>query len=192
MNQLKNIFNQISDAVKDRKNDFHTFFFSNIDNGDVQSRCVILRNFDLNSKTIFFHSDKRSPKIISLKNNPRSFCLFYNKSIKTQLRIKTSSYIHMSGDILEKSWAKTKLSSRKCYMSKYKPSQKISNIDDGIPSHLKGKTPTLIESEEGKKNFVVIENKIIWIDWLLLDSKGHQRKKFYLNKNNKKEIWLAP
>ena len=192
MNQLKNILRKISDAVKDRKNDFHTFYFSNINDGDVESRCVILRNFNINNNALYFHTDKRSPKVVSIKKNPTSFCLFYSKNMKTQLRIKTFSYVHLSGEILENAWLNTKLSSRKCYMSSYSPSQFIHECDDGIPFHLKGKTPTIKESQEGKKNFAVVENKIVWIDWLFLDSKGHKRKKFFLNGDQKKEIWLAP
>ena len=192
MNQLKNIFRQISEAIDNRKDDFHTFFFSNICNGEIESRCVILRNFDIEKGIIYFHSDKRSPKVISLKENPKSYCLFYHKINKVQLRIKTLTKIHYSGKVWESAWSKTKLSSRKCYLSTYNPSQTISSCHDGIPLELKGRTPSINESKKGKKNFVVVENKIKTIDWLLLDSQGHKRKKFFLENKVTNEIWLAP
>ena len=192
MNQLKKIFRQISEAVDNRKDDFHTFFFSNICTGEIESRCVILRNFDDERGIIYFHSDKRSPKVNSLKDNPQSYCLFYHKDNKVQLRIKTFTKIHFSGNVWEKAWSKTKLSSRKCYLSIYNPSQTISSCDDGIPFELKGRNPSISESKKGEKNFVVVENKIKSIDWLILDSQGHKRKKFFLEDEEKNETWLAP
>ena len=79
MNQLKNILRKISDAVKDRKNDFHTFYFSNINDGDVESRCVILRNFNINNNALYFHTDKRSPKVVSIKKILHHFVCFIVK-----------------------------------------------------------------------------------------------------------------
>ena len=46
------------------------------------------------------------------------------------------------------------------------------------------------ESEEGKKNFCVVSNKIIEIDYLYLKSSGHERIAFDISSG--KFNWLAP
>ena len=46
------------------------------------------------------------------------------------------------------------------------------------------------QSEEGYKNFTVIQCKIKSIEWLYLAAKGHRRAKFDLVNN--KEHWLIP
>ena len=49
---------------------------------------------------------------------------------------------------------------------------------------------TMEQSEEGYKNFSVIQCKIKSIEWLYLAAKGHRRAKFELDNN--KEYWLIP
>ena len=46
------------------------------------------------------------------------------------------------------------------------------------------------QSEEGYKNFTVIQYKIKSIEWLFLAAKGHRRARFELDNN--KEYWLVP
>ena len=46
------------------------------------------------------------------------------------------------------------------------------------------------QSEEGYKNFTVIQCKIKSIEWLYLAAKGHRRAKFDLDNN--KDNWLVP
>ena len=66
----------------------------------------------------------------------------------------------------------------------------IRDRDDGLTLELKGKTPTSEQSEEGKKNFCVVDNKITEIDYLYLKSSGHER--MVLDFNNNKSRWIAP
>ena len=117
-------------------------------------------------------------------------CLVYSYKLKTQLRIKTISSIHYEDAVWRASWESTGLSSRKCYLTKYDPSCNIEQKDDGLPLELKGKTPSLNQSEDGKKNFCVVDNKITEIDYLYLKSSGHERMRLDFNKN--KFNWLAP
>ena len=49
---------------------------------------------------------------------------------------------------------------------------------------------TMEQSEDGYKNFTVIQCKIQSIEWLYLAAKGHRRAKFDIEK--KEETWLIP
>ena len=163
----------LENGARERDHDFHIMTFCTIGKEGVEARSVVLRNFDKDKNIIRFHTDYRSPKLDEIKKNPNTVCLVYSYKLKTQLRIKTVSSIHYDNSIWNDSWNKTGLSSRKCYLTKYDPSSSIEEKDDGLPLELKGKTPTSEQSEKGKKNFCVVDNKITEIDYLYLKSSGH-------------------
>ena len=49
---------------------------------------------------------------------------------------------------------------------------------------------TMEQSEEGYKNFTVIQCKIKSVEWLYLAAKGHRRAKFDIE--NKQVSWMVP
>ena len=64
---LEDIKRNLSRGVKDRKHNFHTPVFSNVNSdGEIDSRIVVLRNFDPLKMTLNFHTDFRSPKATDL------------------------------------------------------------------------------------------------------------------------------
>ena len=60
----------------------------------------------------------------------------------------------------------------------------------GLKPELDNFDYTKEQSEEGYKNFTVIQCKIKSIEWLYLAAKGHRRAKFDLENN--KDNWLIP
>ena len=180
----------LENGANERDHDFHIMTFCTIGKVGVEARSVVLRNFDKEKNIIRFHTDYRSPKLNDIKNNPNTVCLVYSYKLKTQLRIKTLSSIHYEDSIWSTAWDSTGLSSRKCYLTKYDPSCNIDQKDDGLPLELKGKTPSLKQSEDGKRNFCVVDNKILEVDYLYLKSSGHERMK--LDFNSKNFSWMAP
>ena len=180
----------LENGANERDHDFHIMTFCTIGKVGVEARSVVLRNFDKEKNIIRFHTDYRSPKLNDIKKNPNTVCLVYSYKLKTQLRIKTQSSIHYEDSIWNAAWDSTGLSSRKCYLTKYDPSANIDEKDDGLPLELKGKTPSLKQSEEGKKNFCVVDNKILEMDYLYLKSSGHERMQLDFNSN--KFSWIAP
>ena len=180
----------LENGANERDHDFHIMTFCTIGKVGVEARSVVLRSFDKDKNIIRFHTDYRSPKLNDIKNNPNTVCLVYSYKLKTQLRIKTLSSIHYEDSIWNASWNSTGLSSRKCYLTKYDPSCNIDKKDDGLPFELKGKTPSLKQSEDGKKNFCVVDNKITEIDYLYLKSSGHERMR--LDFSSYRFSWIAP
>ena len=180
----------LENGANERDHDFHIMTFCTTGKVGVEARSVVLRNFDKEKNIIRFHTDYRSPKLNDIRNNPNTVCLVYSYKLKTQLRIKTHSSIHYEDSIWSAAWDSTGLSSRKCYLTKYDPSCNIDEKDDGLPLELKGKTPSLQQSEEGKKNFCVVDNKILEMDYLYLKSSGHERMRLDFNGN--KFSWMAP
>jgi 3-hydroxyisobutyrate dehydrogenase len=180
-------------GAKDRKHSFHTPIFSNSGtNNRSNSRIIVLRKFDHAKLSLIFNTDYRSPKITDLQKNNLSNFVFYDANIKIQLRVKTISKIHYNNHFTSQSWEKTRLFSRKCYLTQKAPSSITDKPEDGIPEYLKGIDPNKNESEIGYLNFSVIENFIQEIDWLFLASSGHRRLKITFKDNSPFFEWIIP
>ena len=139
-----------------------------------------------------FHTDFRSPKIFSLQQNSNSLFVFYDHNLKIQLRIKTTSIINNQNKVTEEMWQKTKLFSRKCYLTEKAPSSFTDLPEDGINENLRGQEPSLEESEKGYKNFTVVQNQIQEIDWLFLAARGHRRLKITMEDKMPTYQWIIP
>ena len=190
---FEDIKRNLTRGVKDRKHTFHTPVFCNVDNeNSIESRVVVLRQFDSPNMVLNFHTDFRSPKILGLQQNNNSLLVFYDHKLKIQLRIKTTSTINNQNKVTQEMWEQTKLFSRKCYLTKKAPSSSTNLPEDGIDESLGGREPTLEESERGYKNFTVVQNQIQQIDWLYLAASGHRRLKIILEKQIPSFQWIIP
>ena len=190
---FEDIKRNLTRGVKDRKHTFHTPVFCNVDNeNSIESRVVVLRQFDSPNMVLNFHTDFRSPKILGLQQNNNSLLVFYDHKLKIQLRIKTTSTINNQNKVTQEMWDQTKLFSRKCYLTEKAPSSSTNLPEDGIDQSLGGREPTIEESERGYKNFTVVQNQIQQIDWLYLAASGHRRLKIILEKQIPSFQWIIP
>ena len=190
---FEDIKRNLTRGVKDRKHTFHTPVFCNVDNeNSIESRVIVLRQFDSPNMVLNFHTDFRSPKILGLQQNNNSLLVFYDHKLKIQLRIKTTSIINNQNKVTQEMWEQTKLFSRKCYLTEKAPSSSTNLPEDGIDESLGGREPTLEESERGYKNFTVVQNQIQQIDWLYLAASGHRRLKIILEKQIPSFQWIIP
>ena len=180
----------LSDAVTNRSSRFRLPVFVCGDQNDFDGRIVVLRKSDQANNLLQFHSDIRSDKIPKLKNNKIASMLFYDKEEKIQVRIKVECSINHNNEITKESWSKTGHISRKCYLVDNGPGTESTNPTSGLKPELDNFDFTMEQSEEGYKNFSVIQCKIKSIEWLYLASKGHRRARFELDNN--KEYWLVP
>ena len=186
----KKIWFMLSDAVTNRSSRFRLPVFVCGDQNDFDGRIVVLRKSDQANNLLQFHSDIRSDKIPKLKNNKIASMLFYDKEEKIQVRIKVECSINHNNEITKESWSKTGHISRKCYLVDNGPGTESTNPTSGLKPELDNFDFTKEQSEEGYKNFSVIQCKIKSIEWLYLASKGHRRARFELDNN--KEYWLVP
>ena len=186
----KKIRSMLNNAVKDRSSPFRIPVFSCGDNTNIESRIVVLRKSDEDNNLVQFHSDIRSDKINILKKNPKASFLFYDKELKIQVRLKVEAIINHNNDVTKQSWEKTQHISRKCYLVNNGPGTVSDEPTSGLKPELDNFDYTKEQSEEGYKNFTVIQCKIKSIEWLYLAAKGHRRARFDLENN--KDNWLVP
>ena len=180
----------LDDAVTNRSSQFRVPVFVCGDKSDFDGRIVVLRKSDQSNNLIQFHSDIRSDKIPKLKSNKRASMLFYDKEEKIQVRLKVECTINHNNDITKESWSKTGHISRKCYLVDNGPGTESPTPTSGLKPELDNFEFTMEQSEEGYKNFTVIQCKIKSIEWLYLAAKGHRRARFDLINNE--ENWLVP
>ena len=186
----KKIWSMLDDAVTNGSSTFRIPVFICGDQKDFDGRIVVLRKSDQSNNLLQFHSDIRSEKIPKLKNNKNASILFYDKEEKIQVRLKVECTINHDNEITKKSWSKTGHMSRKCYLIDNGPGTESPNPTSGLKPELDNFEFTMKQSEEGYKNFTVVQCKIKSIEWLYLAANGHRRARFELDSN--KEYWLVP
>ena len=180
----------LDDAVTNRSSQFRIPVFICGDQKDFDGRIVVLRKSDQSNNLVQFHSDIRSDKIPKLKSNKNASMLFYDKEEKIQVRLKVECNINHNNETTKESWSKTGHISRKCYLVENGPGTESPKPTSGLKPELDNFEFTMEQSEEGYKNFTVIQCKIKTIEWLYLAAKGHRRARFELDNN--KEYWLVP
>ena len=186
----KKIWLMLDDAITNRASQFRIPTFICGDQSNFDGRIVVLRKSDQLNNTVQFHSDIRSDKIEKLKKNPKAAMLFYDKDEKIQVRLKIECVVNHNNEITKESWSKTQHISRKCYLVDNGPGSESSSPTSGLKPELDNFEFTMEQSEEGYKNFTVIQCKIKLIEWLYLAAKGHRRARFDLE--TKKDTWLVP
>ena len=186
----KKIWSMLDDAVTNRGSQFRIPVFICGDQSDIDGRIVVLRKSNQTNNILQFHSDIRSDKIPKLKNNKKASMLFYDKEEKIQVRLKVECTINHDNEITKESWSKTGHISRKCYLVDNGPGTESPTPTSGLKPELDNFEFTMEQSEEGYKNFTVIQCKIKSMEWLYLAAKGHRRARFELDNN--KEYWLVP
>ena len=187
----KKIWSLLDDAIINRASPFRIPVFICGNQNDFDGRIVVLRKSDQSNKLLQFHSDIRSDKIKKLKNNNNASMLFYDKEEKIQVRIKVECAINYENEVTKQSWLKTGHMSRKCYLVSNGPGTESTIPTSGLKPELDNFEYTMEQSQEGYKNFTVIQCKIKSLEWLYLAAKGHRRARFEFS-DYTKGYWLIP
>ena len=187
----KKIWLLLDDAVTNRTSPFRIPVFICGYQNDFDGRIVVLRKSDQSNKLLQFHSDIRSDKVKKLKENNNASMLFYDKEEKIQVRAKIVCSINHENEVTKQSWFKTGHMSRKCYLVDNGPGTESAIPTSGLKPELDNFEFTMKQSEEGYKNFTVIQCKIKSLEWLYLAAKGHRRARFEFS-DYTKGYWLIP
>jgi 3-hydroxyisobutyrate dehydrogenase len=183
----------LNGAVKSR-DALHLMSIATKEGEEIGLRTVVLRSVKPTAKKLFFHTDARSRKCEDLSKDPVVSLLLYDAAAKIQLGIRGKAVLHSGNLLAKEAWDKTSVGSRRSYLSLQPPSGKASAANAGLPDYFAERDPTPEESEEGWKNFVVVEIGVYTMDWLWLDAKGQRRALFEYNKEGTlmDKSWLVP
>jgi hypothetical protein len=92
--------------------------------------------------------------------------------------LKASATAHFDDQVADDAWAKSSLSSRRCYLAPNAPGAICEQPSPNLPEHLLGRIPTLEESLSGRAHFAAVTTIVDEIDWLWLAADGHRRARF--------------
>lgn len=176
-----------------RYNDpFHSAVLGTAEQNRSAMRTVILREFLLAERVLVCHTDSRAPKVRQISNQADVCWLFYHPKKKVQLRISGPATLHTDDRLADEQWAAAKIPSRLNYCAVEPPGTGIELPSSGLPDFLQNKVPTLLNTERGRKNFMVIAGQIKSIDWLQLRILGNRRARFDWTPSGLQAAWLVP
>ncbi len=157
----------------------------------ADARMVVLRQVDVTRKYVWFHTDARSEKVLQFEAFPIATLLFWDQTLQIQLRLSVETRLHTDDDMADTHWQTVWAGGRKMYLSDYQPGTELQKAYPGFPEHLGEGLPSAEESEAGRKNFAVIECRVLAMDYLHL-SRGGQTRACFQYEPESKMTWLAP
>lgn len=185
------IWQRIERGALVRKDPFHFPVLGTVSSSGCSMRTLVLRAASQINRTLVFHVDLRSPKVVQIRLNPKVAIHFYSHEEKFQLRLQAVAKISTDDEIAEWSWQKTALSARRAYCGK-PPGLPSPVPDTGYPEHLREREPTQEESEAGRANFAVISCEVFEMDYLRVGRHGHIRARFLWKDGNFSGAWFTP
>lgn len=127
-------------------------------------RTIVLRKVSEELK-LTFYTDRRSKKIVHIKENNRISVLFYHPKKLLQVKVDGLAYTVTDKTILKKYWSGIQPNSRKDYTTGSAPGSTISN-------------PDKVEYLEDENHFCMVEIEPFKIEYLKLKRPNHLRVRF--------------
>ena len=173
----------IDDALKtiqrgtvDRKSPFKLPALSTSTDNKVFQRIVVARRFIEHDQSLIIYTDYESQKYHQLKTNPSCSLLFWDPKKRLQVQVAGDAYFL---DDKLNYWDKLNENQKKDYVINPLPGTEISSSDS-------------YSYDSAEHRFEVISINFKTLDVLELSPDGHRRAKSILNKNGRKDFWLAP
>ena len=184
-NNLENIESQIWELLLQSSHSantpFHQGNIATINHNVPEQRTVILRSVDISKRLLSFNTDVRSLKIEQLETNNSVSWLFYDKTLKVQLRMYARAVIHWNDTVAELGWEKSRLSSKMCYTTQQKSGSFIDK-PEFVEVNRTDIEDELLDFARG--NFAVVETQVYAIDFVFLNRNGNKRAYFDYESNH--------
>ena len=173
----------LTNAVENAKTLFHTLAVSSMDNNQIATRVMVLREFNLNERYIRFHTDYRAAKINHYIENNSASVLGYDPNLKIQIKLQGSISVHYNDRLTQAAWEGSTTRSKKCYSVEGGSTLEISD-----PKEYDLKDGNI---EDGYMNFAVLKFSFNNLEFLHLKSSGHRRALHSWNESFA-STWLVP
>lgn len=155
------LWGYLADIAADSANPARVLTLASVDeNGQPQARSVILR--EAKPWTLTVYSDRRSPKVEQLKQQPKSQLLLWDRDKRWQLRAVAKAEVITAGAEIEQLWERIKdTQAAQDYLTPQAPGELL-DID----------APSLEQPQ-----FAILRFHLTEIDWLELRREGHRRQR---------------
>lgn len=180
---LSDVWKQLQKATTEPDHPFHLAAVASLNEiQGVTLRTMVLRKADAETRSLIFHTDRRSPKFADLLQDPTLACLFYDPQHRVQVRIQARATLHTQDAVAQEQWKALPDPARLLYAVSLPPG---TEIDSPVP-------PACVSLHEARDHFAVIVVHIDSIEWLELGREFHQRLRFTWQDDNVCARWLVP
>jgi len=141
--------------------------------GKPSNRTLVLRGADRSSGLVWFHTDRRSPKMRHLEARPYVSALGYDAHDQVQIRLDGEVTLHYDDRLTNHHWEQVSMAVRYAYGLPHGPGEPLQQPDPRF--QVMHRQQELGEVHRARENFVVIQVRVDTIDWLQVGSTGQIR-----------------
>jgi hypothetical protein len=170
------IWRELGLAVRTKGHDWRVGVLATVNEGAADARSVVLRDLELQSRTLLIYTDSRSPKTQQLQARPQGKLVLWSEALGWQLRLSVALSLETSGLRVSSRWAQLKLTpAAHDYLSPLPPGSVLSG-------------GTQAPERTSRDHFAVVAARVDAVDWLELHREGHRRARF----DAAGSAWLTP
>ncbi len=168
------VWAELAGCVSHKAHAWRVGVLATTDGAVADARTIVLREVDVEARTLMFFTDARSPKVRQVDSHPEGTLVLWSPQLGWQLRLRVSLSLQTSGLAVSSRWARLKMSpAAQDYLSPLAPG---SALDHPTP-------------ERGTREyFAVATAQVTAMDWLELHAEGHRRALF----DGDGGRWVAP
>ncbi len=168
------VWAELASAVHHPHHEWRVGVLATTDGEIGDARCVVLRDVQVEARSLVFYTDARSPKVRQFDAHPVGTLVLWSHRLGWQLRLRVGLSQETSGLVVSSRWARLKMTpGAQDYLSPLAPGSEIAH-----PAPQRGT----------REFFAVVTAQITSIDWLELHADGHRRALFDATGRR----WLVP
>ena len=174
-------------GARERRTAFHNPALATVGlDGQPRVRTVVLRDALAGTRSLRFHADRRSQKLVEIAREPRVTLHVYDEALKVQVRVAGRAAVHRDGPVADEAWAAARPMSRATYA-----------VDPGPGTALAAGGGYAMPREEAaidaaRANFAAVAVEATGVEFLHLAHAGHRRARFTWSGTAWEGTWLVP
>lgn len=172
------LWHELQQATTERGHAWRTPVLASLGlDGTPQARTVVLRGVDAAAQELRIYTDRRSPKVAELQQQPLVTLVFWSAPLQWQLRAVVRVAVRLDGPEVDAAWARVQHSAGAGdYLTPNAPGRVLDSAD--MPS---------AEAAQ-PHHLAVLVARVHCLDWLALARTGHQRARV----EGSAVTWLVP
>jgi hypothetical protein len=165
------VWHELARSVLDKAHAWRLCVLATRDGDAADARSVVLREWDIATRTLMIFTDARSPKAHQIAADPSGLLVMWSPELTWQLRLRVRLSLEISGLAVSSRWARLKLTpARFDYLSPLPPGSPLA----GPASPSAAPEPP----RKSREHFAVIAAEVLSVDWLEMHTLGHRRAMF--------------
>lgn len=191
---LKHVWSELEAAAEQPGHAFRQLTFGTVHEQRPDLRTVVLRRVEGSDRQLQFHTDRRSRKVGSVRENDRVAWHGWDADAREQIRLYGRASVHLDDEVAMDLWEHQSPASLAVYVRPTAPGTALQEPGDGLRPAVKSEPVTEEDVAEGRQYFAAIQTTVDWIEWLHLHPDGHYRARFVYQEpeDSFEGAWVVP